>query len=150
MVISIEEIPHKLLLIAGSLVHNLDSDSSPFILVHWQAVLDKVMAGVLSVDGGQPLISLSIHAAPFLYFLQKGNKDLDIIKYGMCYLCTLEENHVSSKDLGNWVPIQSFLRPGLGDIVAVIVSGDHHLSPDRVRSSKSFGQINLVPEVLVI
>ena len=57
---------------------------------------------------------------------------------------------MSSKDFGDWVFVQGLLGPRLGDGVAVLVCGGHHVSPDWVRPGKSLGKIDLVPEVMGI
>merc|ERR1711978_806630 len=101
----VEEVSNKFLLFASSLSLNLDSQSCSLILVCWEAILSPVEGGVISVQGLDPVIHLGLIATLLLYFSS-----------------ALEEDHVTTKHLGDGVFLQGFFREGLCDGVAVSIA----------------------------
>jgi len=69
MMISIEEISHKLLLITGRLSHHLDSEGSQLVLVGRKAKLCPVEGRVFTIQGLDPVVHLGLIATLLLYFL---------------------------------------------------------------------------------
>jgi len=72
MSITIEEVTNKFLLVAGSLGHHLDCEGSQLVLVVRETKLSPVEAGVLSVQGLDPVVHLGLITAFLLHFL-RGN-----------------------------------------------------------------------------
>merc|ERR1711978_600555 len=101
----VEEVSNKFLLFASSLSLNLDSQSCSLILVCWEAILSPVEGGVISIQGLDPVIHLSLVATLLLYFCS-----------------AFEEDHVTAEHLSDRVLLQSLFREGLCDGVAVSVS----------------------------
>ena len=65
--------------------------------------------------------------------------------YNLTYLSTLEEDHVSSKDLGDWVSVEGRLRERSGNVITILVAVLKHLSPFWVLSGHGLGKVDLVP-----
>ena len=119
------------LLGCGGAVHDLHGHGGPLVLVVGHAVLAPVVVVGVAVHSLQHVAGTGHAAAVRLHLLG-----------------TFEEDHVATKDLHDGVLIEGGLGEGLGDVVAVAVSIDHHLPPDRVLSGQGLGQVNILPEIL--
>ena len=122
----------ELLLRSGGAVLDLHVHGGSLVLVVGEPVLGPVVPSVVAaVQGLDHVVGLS-HAT--------------VVSLNL--LGALEEDHVAAEDLHDGVLVEGGLREGPGDVVAIVVTVNHHLPPDGILSGKSLRKVNIVPDVL--
>ena len=129
--VGVEEVVDEGLLRGGGAVHHLHGHGSPLVLVVGQAIRRPVEVVGAAVQSLQHVGGLGHSTAVSVHLLG-----------------ALEEDHVTSEDLHDGVLVQGGLGEGPGDVVAVVVSVNQHLSPDWVLGSQGLGHVDVLPEVL--
>merc|ERR1712207_26716 len=98
-----EEVAEEFLFIRGAVVLDHQSEASGLVLVLGQTELSEVPL-IRDVVGVKPLLHLSQSAVHLLVFIS-----------------AMEEHHLA------WALVEGGLGEGLGDVVAVLVTGDQSL-----------------------
>merc|ERR1712018_1021495 len=111
-----EEVAEEFLFIRGAVVLDHQSEASGLVLVLGQTELSEVPL-IRDVVGVKPLLHLSQSAVHLLVFIS-----------------AMEEHHLATEHLLDWALVEGGLGEGLGDVVAVLVTGDQSLPPLGVLS----------------